>query len=743
MPNPINLHRANAPLSSLQDLAAQIYARVSSGHNKLAYCVDSAGPAVVVRGADGKLTPAAWQGGTLAPWQRAKEQRPDGSLVDRTWNPWVMLKHLQGKYSVAPTSPGWVEWVALDIDAHPQPGVPELPARRAAQAQADRVLANVWRALGCSATRHPLVLRSPGGGYHVWFPLTRDAGTAPHAKGHAWPAAVARAWFERHLTDAGLTLAPGVLEIFPSGRCLRAPCGRGMRLLRATFPDDPDNLGMVNWPGTVAYQQGRAGLRAVRQIEAMAHTFVAQWDTQRRSLADWLRRPAAQWDEKWGFLGWREGEAGPEIEKNQALESRGELVLSQQSDDVLSNLGAAALRRAVVLSGQGLPGKGVRNRKANGAAALDVDTPPDLAAGPLVRGHEFKVKVQTLLTNGITVPSTRHDAVLTLCFFWGATCGLETEGVLARLGAWCGAHAHAGSRLEPRAFMTECLREASSYLASYGPRWRFRGSGAGGGLATLSTADAVVLDAVAPVVRDEVATILSWLAARADARGHIGDPVQLASGLLHRLCGDRRVACEGRRRRATTMAVEELERLGVLTLAKNYVVGRQGRLFACWYQLGSGVLPRVEAVAAEAWAKLAAPSETDAVASEPLDDATRPLAIVRVVGERAVPEGVLQVLSAGVRGVPRTRLVLATDVATALPTAGGRADWYVRMFEHRTFTPGELRVADAAKVVPFPDLLHTRRRPTGSPLVSTAGGDVADIAARAWGLTRFVCPAPA
>ena len=65
------------------------------------------------------------------------------------------------------------------------------------------------------------------------------------------------------------------------------------------------------------------------------------------------------------------------------------------------------------------------------------------------------------------------------------------------------------------------------------------------------------------------------------------------------------------------------------------------------------------------------------------------------------------------------------------------------MFEYRTFTSGELRVADAAKVVSLPDLLHTRRRPTGSPLVSTVGGDVADIAARAWGLTRFVRPAPA
>jgi hypothetical protein len=67
------------------------------------------------------------------------------------------------------------------------------------------------------------------------------------------------------------------------------------------------------------------------------------------------------------------------------------------------------------------------------------------------------------------------------------------------------------------------------------------------------------------------------------------------------------------------------------------------------------------------------------------------------------------------------------------------------MFESRSFTPGELRVADASKVVPFPDLLRRRRRTTGQgPLPPDAVvGDAAAIAARAWGLTRFVRPAPA
>jgi hypothetical protein len=714
-------HKAvSSARENLHALASQLYARVSSGHDKLPYCVDAHGPAVVARGADGKLSPAFWQSG-IGPWQRAKEQQPDGTLVDRHLNPWMVQRHLAGKYSIATTSPGWVEWVALDIDAHPDPRLSDIEGRIRAREQADAVLGQVWRVLGCNAERQPLVMHSPGGGYHVWFPLTREpvAGRSP---GHNWPAAVARAWFERHLVEAGLTLAPGVLEVFPSGRALRLPCGRGMRLLQPRFPNDPDNLGLANWPETVRYQQAAGGLRVVRQIAATVQTFLTQWDAQRRTIADWLGRPAARWDAKWGFLGWREGEPAAADEKKYGAEITGDFCPSQQSDEVQGE--PESLEAG--FSGAGLAPIGPRLVSVDAVNRIKSHPPvavkqsPTVGVGLLIRGDEFRVKVQGLLAEGVTHSSTRHDAVLTLSFYWGATCGLDLPQVLDRLRAWCGAHAHPGSRLDPREFLRDCIREASNYIRNFGSHWRFRGQGAGGGLATLATADAVVCDAVAPVVRDEVATILSWLASRADSAGHIGDPVQMASGLLARLCGDRRVLVDGKRRRATTIAIEELERLGVLTVAANYVVGRHGRMFLCWYQMGSGVLPRRETVNDAQWAALIpaylpdpSPSAAPLAQTPPnaLDAPHSASVTICVLGEKRVPEGTLQVLSDGLRGIPRTRLLPAADVGPDPNSASGRLPWYIRMYCQRAFTPGELRTADVSKVVPFPDLKRSRSGP--------------------------------
>ena len=885
-----------ARADELHELAVQLYGLIGSGHDALAYNVDARGPALTAVGADGKRRPVQTSGGSDAPppWQRARELREGGVEVDRRFNAWVLERHLRGKYAVAPAAPGWVQWVALDIDAHPAPAAPAAPehvARRLAKARADRVLADVWRALRCSAERHPLVLRSPGGGYHVWFPLTRGpTSTNPE---HTWPAAVARAWFERHLVAAGLTLAPGVLEVFPSGRCLRAPCGLGMQVLQATQPGEPDALGLVPWPGTmtsaerVDWRGERGALSApVRRVVPMVRAFVAQWELQRRTLADWLGRPEASWDPGWGFLGWRtEGDGrGEEIppEKNAATAAMGDRCLSQESDDVPGRLWGR---------GSGGPwghgewpvGRAGRAGRARSGSALappidrdplapEVDVPPDVAGGRVVRGRAFKEKVRRLLEHGVTEPSTRHDAVLTLAFYWGATCGRAEGSALALLEAWCKAHPHTGSRLSarPRAFVATCIREAAHYLAHYAAKWRFRGNGDGGGLVTLAPADQAVITAADPRVRDEIAAILAWLAGRTDGAGRIGAPVQIATGLLARVCGgDRRVVEAGKRRRATTIALEELERLGVLTLAQNYVVGQHGRAWSCWYQFGSGELPRVVELTAEAWealvpasgtrraGKAAAPAsegrvvleaeapasegrvvleaeapasegrvvleaeapasgtrlagkaeapasegrvvlEAEAPASEgrvvleaeapasgtrlagkaeapasegrvvleaeapasgtrlagkaeapasegrvvleaeaPASEerlaleaeargagelpgeralgladpgsAAASSVVVRVVGERVVPEGLVRVLSDGVRGAPRTLLELAPDVAlpTAVPSA--RAPWFVRMFQRRTFTPAELWTADVAKVIPFPDVEARRR----------------------------------
>jgi hypothetical protein len=734
----------------LHELAVQLYELISSGHDALAYNVDARGAALTAIGADGKRRPVQTGGGEAGPraWQRARELR-DGVEVDRRFNAWVLERHLRGRYSVAPAAAGWVQWVALDIDAH-SVGSPDLVARRLAKERADRVLASVWRALGCSAERHPLVLRSPGGGYHVWFPLTR--GPTSRNPEHTWPAAFARAWFERHLVAVGLELAPGVLEVFPSGRCLRAPCGLGMQLLRATRPDDPDALGLAPWPGTMAdsrvdWRGDRPALSMpVRRVAPMVRTFLAQWEAQRRTLAEWLGRPEASWDPMWGFLGWRdegpEGRGGPggeisSTEKNSAPAATGGSTSSQELVDVFGRLGG----RRSGASGGGRSGTRRSARGGQGAAvsddilippsARDVDRPLDLAGDLVVRGRAFREKVQGLLTHGVTEPSTRHDAVLTLAFYWAATCGLGEVGALARLDAWCKAHPHAGSRLShrPRLFRDTCVREAAHYITHHSPRWRFTGKGDGGGLATLSPADQAVVSAADPRVQGEVAAILAWLAGRADGEGRIAEPVQIATGLLARLCGDRRVAEGGRRRRTTTLAIIELERLGVLTLAREYWVGHRGRAWCCWYRFGSGELPRAVEISSVAWSAIAPAPECSERVEVPLpaeadgelavQDGSASVAppaapvpvIVRVVGERDVPEGVIQVLSDGVRGAPRTLLAVATDVGRPTARPESREPWFVRMFQRRTFTPAELWVADAAKVIPMPDL-EARRRMT-------------------------------
>jgi hypothetical protein len=728
----------------LHALAQQLYQRVSSGHDALAWNVDPRGPALTTLGADGTRRPVQVGGDSSAAapaWQRARELREDGSVVDRRFNPWVLERHLRGRYSVAPAAPGWVEWAALDIDAHRAAGESELVARL----RALRVLGHVWRALNCSAERHPLVLRSPGGGYHLWFPLTRGPSSANPE--HTWPSHAVRGWFERHLAEAGIQLSPGTLEVFPSGRCLRAPCGVGMVLLQATRPSDPDALGLVPWTGTmrddrVDWRGARAALSSpVRHVVPMVRAFVSAWDAQRRTLAEWLGRPEASWDPAWGPLAWRtdpESSATPAAEKKPAEGARGDDSRSQQSGDVPGRYHAG--RTQFRTEGFGKRGRG-RAVPGSGSgpvpdekiipAAPEADDPPVPAGASLVRGRAFKEKVQKLLWEGITQPSTRHDAVLTLVFYWGATCGLPLERVLARLEAWCRGHLHGGSRLAPRhrAFVATCLREARHYFEHYSPGWPFRGAGDGGGLGTLTRMDQEVLAAIDPRVRDESAAVLAWLAGRADGNGRIGEPVQIATGLLARLCGDRRVDDDGKRRRATTLALAELERIGVLTLAHDYRVGQCGRVWSCWYRFGSGELPRVVELPASEWAALEHPlavAKVPTLAIVPVPEprqegVSAPVVTVRVVGERVVPEGLLRILSDGARGRPRTLLTLAADVAlpTAIPSAC--PPWFVRAFQSRTFTPNTLWTANAATVVAFPDVEARRRMPRDERLVWGGG----------------------
>lgn len=750
-----NLHSASAARRSheLHELAEQLYAVIACGHDGLTYNVDDHRAALTELRADGQRRVVPRKDPELAelpPWQRARELVDGGVERDRRFNAWVLEQHLRGKYSVAPAAPGWVQWVALDIDAHPAADSPELVARRLARARADRVLAGVWRALQCSAERQPLIERTPRNGYHVWLPLTRGPSSANPE--HTWPAGAARAWVERHLLAAGLELAPGVLEVYPSGRGLRAPCGRGKTLLQATRPGDPDALGLVPWPGTMADEQRidwrgeRAELSTpVRRVAPMVRTFLAQWETQRRTLADWLGRPEAAWDPAWGFLGWRDEEPTSEIageisssEENSGGIAGGQDSRSQESDDVQDGHGAGGPR--VMRVGRGRVG---RSKLGSGSAssvkevqlppqAEDSDQPPDPAGDRLVRGRVFGEKIRRLLVAGITEVSTRHDAVLSLAFYWFATCGFPLEKVLLLLEQWCRSHPHQGSRLaaRPRAFIATCVREARHYVQHHSAGWRFRGRGAAA-LATLAPADHVVIRAIDPQVATEVSTILAWLAGHAGGDGRVADPVQISAGLLERLCGDRRIVGEnGQRRRSTTHALAELERVGVLTMASNYRVGQRGRLWSCWYRFGSGDLPSAVSVPTSTWQQiepLTAEPMAPTLAVVPCEPSEAPSTTpveVRVLGERLLREGLVRVLSDGVRGLARTLVVRApSDQPTVKPSA--RAPWFVRAWLLRPFTPGRLWATDPAMVIAFPDIEARRRMSRRQRLAWGGGGSSA------------------
>jgi hypothetical protein len=724
---------------------------ISSGHDSLSFNVSAGGPTLIQRDPNAadpadrlRVLRVLGAGDGVPPWVRAKELR-DGVECDRRFNPWVLARHLRGSYSVAPAASGWVTWAAIDVDAHLRSGESELDARR----RAKRTLGGVWRALGCSATRHPLLLRSPGGGYHVWLPLTR--GEASSNPEHTWPARVVRRWVEWHLEQAGLELAPGMIEVFPSGRCLRAPGGRGTVLLQATQPDDPDALGLVPWPGTAESRIDWSGERDEltswsRLCVPTARAFIEQWLAQRRTLADWLGRPEAGWDPRWAFLGWREGDDEDiprwgEIftgEKNSVPAAGAQNNGSQESDDEPGCRQAGDPRQQ---QGRRKGGVGRSGGSQRSASPINNDlTPPaakggsspDSAGAKLVRGRAFFDKVGRLLFEGITQPFTRHDAVLTLSFYWAGTCGLAPEDALARLEAWCRAHAHQGSstatQKSPRAFLRECLAEARHYIEHYASRWRFRGRGGhAGGLGTLTLADRVLVSAVDPRVASEVATILAWLAGRADATGRVLDPVQIAHGLLERLCGDRRVDVDGdgTRHRAVTVALTELERLGVLSLARNYRVTKSGRVWSCWYRFGSGELARPAALPAAKWEEITpfrsmplvpTPARLEIVLSTPEGASSAPVVEVRVLGERVVPEGLLRVLSNGARGLPRTLFTPAAGIGKPTAEPAAREPWWERHYQMLPLTPGRLWSANAANV------LAERRMLPRSDLLDLGGG---------------------
>jgi hypothetical protein len=367
----------------------------------------------------------------------------------------------------------------------------------------------------------------------------------------------------------------------------------------------------------------------------------------------------------------------------------------------------------------------------------------------LVKGAVFWRKVERLLAEGVTQAGSRHDAVLTLCFAWGAAAGLDDRDTLARLVTWCGEHAHMGSRLagSPQ-FTRECVREAAHYLAKRGPRWPFRGAGRGSAvsLGVLTANDRRVLELVDPRVRQEAGAVMAFLAGRADERGEVGDPVEWASGLAARLLGDRRVKEAGARRRAAVMAVEELARLGVISRYRGHAVGRCGRRWSVWYRFGSGELPARVTVLRSAW-ELAGRREglrpTLYLHTRP-EDAPKAtpgeLVELQEVGVRRVSGGVLRALSDG----QTVRQVFDADRDVIAPARPGyRAAWWVRQWRGAP-TVAEFFHAHEGAITVSPQVAarvagQAPRRPV--PPASTSAASAADLPSPACGSYDPAAPA--
>ena len=725
--------------------ARTLYDRITGGHDGLGFNVRGV-PSVTAVGADGKRRPVVLGYGQGEDDDTGREWRPardlvtvdgDRRLVARVLTPQAIAAHVRGGYAVAFEAAGWVEWVAIDIDAHANPADGD-DGPRLAKARARRVLGQVLEALHCGGDRWPVLLQSPGGGFHLWLPITRGVGGD-----HRWPASWAAAWFRDHLAACGVELRDGVCEVYPSGRRLRAPCGRGSVLLRVVGDDVTDPHALMPWPGTATTRARwvtHGDVLTVRRVGPMLRVLLGEWERQRRTIADWLGRPEAAWDPCWGFLG-RRGKNGAPADSETCDRS-------QEVDDVSDappGRGTHPARERpslVVIAGDGVGNRGSAlglpasfSKTASGAVLAnvgEVEADPDSA---LLKGPAFWRKVHRLLADGVTAAGTRHDAVLTLCFAWGAAAGLSDSETIDRLITWCGAHAHGGSRLTGSArFTAECIREGWHYLRSHGPRWPFRGRGRSSSVAlgVLVTADRRVLERVDERVRTEAGAVLAFLAGKADGAGVVADPVEWATGLVRRLLGDRRVVVEGERRRAAVMAVEELARLGVITRHSGHAVGRHGRRWSVWYRFGSGELPAVVTVDRASWDRagrrevlvpsLAMPAPVIAEAAQDAPGAAEGSAVeVREVAARPVREGVLRALSEA--GAP-VRLVLVPGPEAPGPARPGyRAAWWVRQwrgsptvgaFQHAhegaiVVGPRQAAAAGVARLV-----TRARRAPGGS-----------------------------
>jgi hypothetical protein len=577
-------------------------------------------------------------------WRPAREW--DGTECrNRTLSVADLAQHLAGTWDVAVEAPSWSSCLVFDIDRH-LPWMHEHLPREVQEAtrQRDATLTALWRALGFSASKQPVILQTPRGGYHVYLPLVWEA---PPGTESRWPNAAMRRHVEHVLRREGIELKPGVLELYPSGVPLRAPCGRSTLLVYATRPDEPERLGLELVPGTFRGAADRGDLtsargdlpfagmelepqfQARRNVRGQITAFISALEGARRPLGEWLGTDAPLWDSQWGPFGSR-------------------ISAGDRSTQPVSPTNSRCSP----------PEGGLRRVERDGW---------------LLRGPAFFERVRDLLENGITHPGGRHDAALKLAFYWGAVRALPPFEVLARLNAWLQSHPHR-SRLRdmsPARFVHETVAEAWHYYRHHVVHCVGRAAATADGrpgVGRLQAVDeAVFLDEVPADVWPGVRAFLGFLARLAGEDGVVGQPVEMSYRFLIALCGDRRVWRGGQRRRLYRVALDELQRLGVLTLHRGYQVGMRGREFSVWYRFGAGELPQLT-------------REGD-----------------RLVGVRAVSTGVLCALA---RADGTLRLVL--ECKRQVQEAIEPGSWWVRMFAARLFTVGEFLHARPDKAVPGP-----------------------------------------
>ena len=562
----------------------------------------------------------------------------------------VVARHLSGKNGWVGASPSsWASWFAFDIDLA-KGDAAQMPLEEA-EARRDEILGDVWAAFEFGPGRMPVVLLTPGGGYHVYVPLCRDE--VSEGANNSWPAHVIRERVIARLNEAGLKLRDGELELWPSGKILRYPMGRRMCLLEAQNPGDAYALGLIpkhaKWISAQDKETGAITRKIKREVGPGAECFISDFQAARKPLSEWLLDDEAAWSKKYGPFGDLDSS---KFQKKSTLTSQWRNV-SQQYVEVNSSGG--------------------------------------MSDDQILKGADFLNYISKLQRTGLTVSGGRHNAALKLTYYFGVCLGLGFEDSMAALSDWLCEFDHVSSyraQYGQEKFLKQTLAEARHYYACHvakinassklGGQNSEKRRGFQRGLPLGEDLNVFEGKFSSEAVEEAALCMLRVLKGYSDAKGVVAEPTEFTGSFLKRLCGERRVQFLGaggekKRIRATQLAVEELISLGILTVYKNYRVNNHGRYFSCWYKFGSGELPKKAA------------------------NGNYVLSTVRV------EEGTLEIRSTG------NGLAVATTKLFHSVDADGSSEWVERMYKRHNFAPGDLEGDLSRHIGSFRDYKATKK----------------------------------